>query len=325
MKRANPTTIGAFVAGAMTLALIAVMVLGSGRFFRKAHEYALFFPGDVNGLHVGAPVKFRGVAIGSVVAIRLNLGDLPEPVPTNAADQVRIAVIVELDESQIIRHGGRVNLANPETLRESIRKGLRGQLRLESFVTGLVYVSLDLMPKTPVVLYLPQGSRYQEIPTVPTALEQTQATLERLIAKLQRADVPGMMASASSAMKELNQLITSQSLQSAIHSLDGTEQSLSQAARSFRGLADNLNVQVRPLTAGLRGTSLKAEATLADTDRTLASLRTAVEPASPIVYRLNKTLDDVSDAARAVHDLADYLQRNPGAFLRGKYAPADGR
>jgi hypothetical protein len=48
------------------------------------------------------------------------------------------------------------------------------------------------------------------------------------------------------------------------------------------------------------------------------SIRTDLEPGSPLTYKLNNTLDDVSSAARAVRQLADYLEQNPSAVLRGR-------
>jgi len=54
------------------------------------------------------------------------------------------------------------------------------------------------------------------------------------------------------------------------------------------------------------------------TDKTLAALRTTAEPNSPLIYRMNRTLDNVSDAAHSIQELADYLKRNPSALVRGR-------
>lgn len=40
---------------------------------------------------------------------------------------------------------------------------------------------------------------------------------------------------------------------------------------------------------------------------------------SPMTHKLDVTLGELADASRSIHDLADYLQRNPGALIRGKY------
>ena len=324
MNRSNPKVIGAFVVSAIALAVAAVAILGSGRLFRKEHKFVLCFPGDLSGLSVGAAVKFRGVPIGSVTAIRLNLGNTP-PLLTKSSEESRIPVIIELKETEISARGGQVDLTNPNTLKEAIRKGLRGQLRLESFVTGISYVSLEIVPKSPLVLVMAPNSGYQEIPTIQTTLEQAQNTLQRLIAKLEETDVEGMITSASSAMKGIDQLVSSPGLHAAINSLDGTEQNLSIAAQNFnraamslRVLSDSLNSRVPPLMTTLQGTSVRAEGTMDATDKTLAAIRTTAEPSSPLIYRMNRTLDNVSDAAHSIMELADYLKRNPSALLRGK-------
>ena len=72
-KKISPTLIGGFVVGAVALLVIAVIAFGSGRLFRQTKEFVLYFDGTVNGLHVGAPVKFKGVEIGSVKDILLQM------------------------------------------------------------------------------------------------------------------------------------------------------------------------------------------------------------------------------------------------------------
>ena len=44
-----------------------------------------------------------------------------------------------------------------------------------------------------------------------------------------------------------------------------------------------------------------------------------IEPESPLAYQLTQTLQDLSSAAIAVHELADMLQRNPSVLVRGRF------
>jgi paraquat-inducible protein B len=70
-KQANKTVIGIFVVGAIALVVSAIVVLGSGKFFKQTLKAVCYFEGSVGGLNIGAPVVFRGVKIGSVTDVIL--------------------------------------------------------------------------------------------------------------------------------------------------------------------------------------------------------------------------------------------------------------
>ena len=70
-KQANKTVIGIFVVGAIALAIAAVLILGSGKFFKQTFSAVCYFEGSVGGLNIGAPVVFKGVKIGSVTNVIL--------------------------------------------------------------------------------------------------------------------------------------------------------------------------------------------------------------------------------------------------------------
>ena len=70
-KPASKTVIGIFVVGAIALVVIAIVILGSGKFFKRTFTVVCFFQGSVGGLNEGSPVVFRGVKIGSVKDIVL--------------------------------------------------------------------------------------------------------------------------------------------------------------------------------------------------------------------------------------------------------------
>lgn len=42
-RKANPALIGAFVLGAIALAVVAVLLFGSGRFFKKTTRWVIYF------------------------------------------------------------------------------------------------------------------------------------------------------------------------------------------------------------------------------------------------------------------------------------------
>jgi paraquat-inducible protein B len=139
-KKISPTMIGAFVLGAAALIVIAILVFGSGRVFRQSRDFVLYFDNSVNGLRIGAPVKFKGVEVGSVTNILLQLGK---------GQQVnKIPVIIEIDLEKLTSRGASSDITeNRETFRMAIvDRGLRGQLEMESLVTGLLFAQKQRWP-----------------------------------------------------------------------------------------------------------------------------------------------------------------------------------
>jgi paraquat-inducible protein B len=61
-----------------------------------------------------------------------------------------------------------------------------------------------------------------------------------------------------------------------------------------------------------------ADAILKQAQATLNTLNMELRPDSPLVYQTSQTLSDMSDAARSVRHLADYLDRNPDSIIRGR-------
>jgi len=316
-KRINPATVGAFVLGAVGLILAAVVVFGSGNLFRKSHEFVIYFAGDINGLRVGAPVKFKGVEVGSVTDVLLNLNIDAQPVAHDFA-AIRIPVIIALDEHKIIGRGAVTDFSKPENLKRAIAVGLRGQLATESLLTGLLYIDLDMHPGTQPKLYLPPHSEYEEIPTLPNPYEEAQTAATRLIRQLDKVQLDKLVNTATDTLNAYKELAESDQLKQAIASINHGGESIDEAALSLRKLTDNLNRTIVPLGPQMQASVRSADATLKQAQATLNTLNMELRPDSPLVYQTSQTLSDISDAARSVRHLADYLDRNPDAIIRGR-------
>jgi paraquat-inducible protein B len=326
-KRFSPTLVGAFVLGAIGLAVIGIVVLGSGRFFTGKTNYVLYFDRDVNGLRVGAPVKFRGVDIGTVDAILLSLSGLDQQ-SKNAAPNVKIPVVIDIDSRKIESRGAQDDLSDPAVMRHAIALGLRAELQMQSFVTGVLYIDLDMHTGTEAKFSMntlqQREERYegiQEIPVLPTALEQAQETLTKIVDALGKADIPALFNSISQTAQGVSHFVNSADLKNSVDQLGVAAKNLSEAAVSIRQLAIRVNTEVGPLGDSLTKSSKQAGEALKQMQVTLARVQHIVEPESPLSYQLNQTLQDLSSAAHAVHELADMLQRNPSALVRGRYIP----
>ena len=63
-QRANPTLIGAFVVGALVLAVGGLAFLGSGKIFHRVRPFILYLEDDVGGLSIGVSVASVAGAVG---------------------------------------------------------------------------------------------------------------------------------------------------------------------------------------------------------------------------------------------------------------------
>jgi paraquat-inducible protein B len=282
-KRPNPTVVGAFILGGALLMVAAVAIWGSGRLFERRYRYVCYFPGSVNGLQLGAAVKYRGVPIGQVTGMRIRFAQ--------SQSDTRIPVFVELNGKRL-RELGASDDPTPRLAEELIKQGLRARLESQSFVTGQLYVNLDIFPGSPLNLVHAKGG-YPEIPTIPTQLEEATKALSGVLAQLKEADIAGTAHSLSSAVEGINRLVNTPSVAHTLAELPAT-------VASARRLMQNLDVRV-----GKVGDELQS---------TLAVR-------GPVLVELERTFVDVQRAAQAVRILAEFLQRNPNALIVGKKRP----
>ena len=321
-QKISPTLIGAFVVGAVALLVIGVVAFGSGQLFRKTQQFVLYFDGSVNGLHMGAPVKFKGVEIGSVKDIKLEMG---------LGNQVHdIPVIIEIDLKKVIRRGVTIEKAmDPNTIREFVTQGLRGQLQTESLVTGVLYVALDWFPETPLRFVQPAGAhfQYEEIPTVPTELEQAHEALVRVVKKIDDIDFKRLIDSLAKTSDGVGQLVSvnSPALKSILQSMDQAMPQLHGAISDFRKLTTTADHNIENVSGDLHQTLTAAQsaidqiaATMKEAQTTIVSVRATVDPNSPTIYELTKSLREISGAASSLRLLADSLDHNPQAVVLGK-------
>ena len=275
--------------------------------YTRRDPYMMYFEGSVRGLSVGAPVEVRGLKIGKVTEIKLDI-DLK-------TGKVRVPVTVELELDRILppervkQFDGIFGALRGEGRRPGmeymIKSGLRAQLKTGSLLTGQLFVDLDFHPDGPSQ-ELVYGGPYPEIPTVPGTLEAFQKTAMDLMDDLRKLPLDRIANELLGTMQGANRLINGPEWQSTIRSLGAT-----------------LNeVQMLAKTADQRMAGLASE-----TAKTLGAVRKTLEgfdSESPVMVDLASTLEELATAARSIHALSDYLERHPESLLYGKGGPGPG-
>jgi len=326
-KKANPKLIGAFVLGAVALAAIGVVIFGSGKFFAEKFRWVLFFPGSVKGLTVGAPVTLEGVAIGTVTDVKVVYDretlKFFAPVYVEVFPD-RVKDIGEYSAEQLEE----IETDPDEAIMLLVEKGLRGQLDMQSLLTGKLQVALSMHPGSEVH-YAGIEKGVPEIPTLPTTIQQLAKALENL-------DIKGMAEDIRKAVAGIEQLATSPELAEAVTSLNKTLQdfgklarnvdsrvgplttSIEETMRDTQKLVNNVDTQVEPTFADLQKALNSADLALKEAKVTIASLDDVVGVDSAIMWELNNTLIELRSLARQVNALVGLLQRQPDSIIRGK-------
>lgn len=330
-NKTNPTYIGLFVIGALALAIIAVVIFGGGRIFAQNERFVLYFQDSVNGLEVGAPVKFKGVRIGQVRRIFIRYNQLDE--------SPHVPVIIEIDVGRLKNYFNvNVDLDDPVIFKEQVEvMGLRAHLRQQSFVTGMLFVELDYDPSTdPVFLQRPPPGveGMKEIPTLPSGLAEVMQTVNKVVTQI--GEIPfGEIGSklediltklddgiSQIQFKELNDrtLGVMVELENVLkdHHLRSSLENMNMVLEEGYVLLQNLNAQVDPISQELQLTTAKTQELLQATQTLVEHADAMLDPGSVFRYRLDHTLQEFSSAARSIRFLADYIERNPNAFLTGK-------
>jgi len=330
-RKANPTLIGAFVLGAALLAIVATLLLAGGSWFGERKQHVLYFEGAAQGLQVGAPVVFLGVKVGTVKQIQLGLD--PQ------SRRFLVPVTIDVEPQVVHTHGGEpIDLRDRATIRQLVERGLRARLRMQSLLTGQLYVDLDFHPEKPAV-FAALDPELSEIPTIPTAGQELTTRLEGFPMDKFLADVAAIGAA-------VNKLMSAHATQDLPRRLDATLRHLESLAARFDAQGGPILKDVRGNLAEMHKALLAAQASLARLDtaaervadlaksdsrmvagisqaseelaEAAAAVRKLTEQESPTVSNVNAALKEIARAADALRLLAETLEQQPDAIFRGK-------
>lgn len=318
-RKANPTIIGAFVLGAVIIAIVGIVFLSPG-VGEDRETYQLYFEGSVKGLNAGAPVMVKGVRVGTVRDISLRM-DMTEHA------QYIVPVVIELSQRHLLSH----KQTTDADMTELVKKGLRAQLEVESLVTQKLFIELAFRPDTEAKFYPHSSGQLQEIPTVQTPWQELQAGLADV-------DIGQLATKATSVLDGINRILNGPELMQTLTTL---EQSLSNINILVSGLAEDrgqLSGDLQLTLAETRATFAEARKALTQMDQTLKSGNAVMADTqelvqqidqvmvnlggltgddSPTVYRVEVALDEITDTAQAMRRFVEMLERKPNALLLG--------
>lgn len=329
--KVSPAVVGLFVLGAFVLGIGALFSFGGINFFARPERFVVYFDESIHGLDLGSPVKLRGVRVGRVVDIGLRY------IP--ATGDSLVAVSCELNRNLIADDkGGMIDVTEDGKLQGLVDRGMRAQLGVIGYATGLLYVELDFLnpadypakPRTDLV------SKYVEMPAVPSKSAELLRNLDEILTNIKDVDLAALSREVHGLIADTRKKINAMDTGALIAEW-------TKAGAAVRGLVDS--PELKQSFANLNAASKKLDVILADytesgpkgadITKMLTDVRATVETFNGTALTVQKFInaqrnlgDDASqaliklgEAASAVRELADFLERNPSALLSGRKPP----
>lgn len=246
--------------------------------YHQTVKLVMYFDGSVRGLTVGAPVLLRGIPIGKVTDITLEMDD--------KTSDIHIPVVVEIEPDRIKKINASDNMSTKERLTYLVNKGLRAQLQTGNLLTGQLFVAVDMFPKSKVVTHN-NTTDYPEFPTTPNTLDQITHSAQAIMDKVSKLPLETMTTEMNKTLASMQ--VTSKAVTNTLVTANGT---LAAADKTLK----------------------TADKAINSAHQVLGTL----EPGSSTQYELNQLLQKLTETAGSVKQLTDYLEQHPDSLLRGK-------
>jgi phospholipid/cholesterol/gamma-HCH transport system substrate-binding protein len=281
--------IGLFVILGVLLGVVAVIWVGATSFFQKGDSYIAYFDESVQGLQMDSAVKFRGVEVGRVEAIRV------------APDNRLIGVVMKIN------------------MRDNLQKNGVAQLK-SAGITGIMFVELnlkqpgepDLSPK------IDFPSEYPIIPPRPSEIQRLVAGINEIVKKFGEIDAKGISTQLIATTKAMEEFIKGKQMNSIMARVDAVAGNLERlSARADKALSDaSLDKTLAEAREALKGARIML-ATV--NDQVLAmQLPAALSETRDLARSLQSTGNNLRQSSETLEMLLQRLYDRPSDLLFGK-------
>lgn len=338
-KKLQPVIIGVFVVLSLSLFMIAITLFGAALFFEKENLVIAYFDDSLKGLSVGAPVTYRGVTIGQVKEIKIQIKNNGQK-----GQEVIIPIIIALNGGKNLvveeTDSSREQSVN-EFLEALCKRGLRAKLKTISLVTGKRYIDLAIYENS-IAVYRHREGKYFELPTLPSDMLQAQKLLEKMDLAELYSKIMGTFTALDTLSTNLSQALTHDkstalvdNLVKATNSLntilsqidngigpilkkvDSGIDTINATVNSANRLITTLDNGIKPVTANINTTLQNLDNTLLQANQLLNQAEKTLQPTSPLYHRLNETLLQLEETSGSIKKLSDFIARNPDSLIFG--------
>ena len=323
-KKINTTSIGLFIVTGLALGVTGLLLFSSSKLFTHTKDAIVYFNESLNGLSEGAPVKYRGVTVGSVkrVMVRFN----------QASNDFAMPVLLELEEKLMQERMGddAAIIFTESALTERTKLGLRASLQSESLVTGVLYVDVRINTNAPPPFFHQLKKIYPELPTEPTQIQQLFNNLASLDIKSIERNLNTLLVRLDTTVSELKMAEISHGITNLLTSVDRLASSpditnalaeLRLTLDQYRELGVKLTSKVDPLSDSITNSLAEANRALVQIRGAGENARILLAPDSPFRNELDLALQQLASAAESISALVEFLKQHPNALISGRVTP----
>lgn len=330
--------VGMLVIAGTVLAVGFILFLTSGSFGTRQVMFETYVRESVAGLEVGAPLRFRGVAVGRVTELGLTsvVYGVSEGGAENSANRL-VLIRFALDPS---RYGN-------ASVADAVRAGLRVRMA-STGVTGVSYLELDFVdPERFPIIEVPWTPTYPYIPSIPSTINQVTTAAEQLMTRLSSVDLEALFGTATNLLEDLRTQVGSQgdlgrtlreaaaTMTTLRETIQGAE--LAATVRDAREAVNRIGGAAQAAEQLLEGPAIAGAVT--NISQAAADLRTSIARLPAVIQSLELALRSVrgttTDAqadlgpllrdlratVSSLRDTAEALRRSPSQSLFGQPPP----
>jgi ABC-type transporter Mla subunit MlaD len=326
-RRGSYLRVGLLLLAGLAVALGLVLWL-AGSQLGRGKLYETYFNESVQGLNIGAPVKYRGVTVGQVTEMGLAAAQYGDFSLTylRQPDYQLVFVRYRIDTSEMVKV--------PSTA-DAVQAGLRARLASQG-LTGLTYVELDILRDAPPPLLIPWTPRGDYIPSVRSTISQVQDAAQLLAARLGKLDIEGLVNNLSGLAGDLRSDLRDGDVHKAATAATDLLTSLQDQIQ--RADLPGLSTALKQLAQGPQTQQLLASSAVAasrfataaaELPKLIAALqataRHADNTSADLAAELGPILRDAQTVVGNLRDTTESLRRDPGQLLFGGPPPREKR
>lgn len=272
--------------------------------YRKRLPFLTRIHGSVRGLAVGAPVEVYGIQVGSVTGVKLVFDPDGKEAHVDVHFEIQPERMLSMNEID-----AQSPLAVTQTL---VQRGLRIQLHTANYLTSQQILGMDFVDGAAPAdaTQLPDGTIV--VPSLTSGgLDSITASLSGLAQRVSSIPFEQIGKDLQSTMHGLSDIANGPELKQSLQSLQATLNSTQDLVRKF-------DTGMTPVMKRLPEIAQTLQGTLDRTSKLVGSADQAYGTNSQVKRDAERLLNQLSDTARSVRLLADYLNQHPDALIRGR-------